>query len=68
MHQEHPPPRKSKPLSLQQTVREDTDVWIMDSEGVWMRVPDAEYPIAPILCTPASKPLCLSAAEEEAIA
>lgn len=40
----------------------------MDSEGTWTRVPDVEYPVPPILCTPVSKPLRLHTAEEEALA
>ena len=47
---------------------EDTDVWIMVLECVWTCVSDTEYPVAPILYAPASKPPRLPTAEEEAIA
>ena len=41
---------------------------IMDSEGVWTRIRDVEYPVAPILCSATTNPPHLPSAEEEAIA
>ena len=68
VHQEHPLPRKTEPLLAQEAEGEDTDVWIMDSEGTWTRVPDAEYPIATILCAPATRPPRRPTAKEEDVA
>ena len=35
---------------------EDTDIWVMESEGIWMRVPNDVDPNSPILCTPVNTP------------
>ena len=44
-HSKQPTPRNFKPLLVQEASGEDTDVWIMDLDEVWTRVPDAEYPV-----------------------
>ena len=50
-------PHKTEPLLIQEALGEDTDVWIIDLEGIWMCVLDFEYTFAPILYAPASRPL-----------
>ena len=37
-------------------VDEDTDIWIMDSDDVWTKVPEGVDPDSPILCAPTSLP------------
>lgn len=61
-------PHKTEPLLIQEALGEDTDVWIIDLEGIWMCVLDFEYTFAPILYAPASRPLHRPTTEEEAIA
>ena len=63
-----PLPRKTEPLLVQEDEGDDTDVWIMDSEGTWMRVPNTEYLVAPILYALVPRPTRPPTDTEEAIA
>ena len=61
-----PLPKKTNPLPDYAPMMEDIGIWVMDSDGLWTRDYDVEYPFTPIFhATPLNPPRMPTVEEEE---